>query len=85
MALRLLLIVYLFEAGLFFLIVPWTTFWSITPLLNHGGLLELIASNPFVRGLISGFGLLHFVFAAREIVLILAGRDSLGRTPRQVR
>lgn len=83
MALRLLLIVYLFEAGLFFLIAPWTRFWSVTPLLNAVWWIEGLSSSPILRGLVSGFGFLHFVFAAREIILILAGGDSIGRTRRR--
>lgn len=74
MAIAILFIIYCLEAGSFFAIVPWTRFWEFHPLLHANPTLTLIVDNFFVRGLVSGFGLAHFVLAVREVTLILERR-----------
>lgn len=74
MAIAILFIIYCLEAGAFFSIVPWTGFWTFHPLLHANPTLTLIADNFFVRGMVSGFGLAHFVVALREVTIILERR-----------
>lgn len=74
MAIAILFILYCLEAGAFFSIVPWTRFWEFHPLLHANPTLALLADNFFVRGLVSGFGLAHFIVAVREVTLILERR-----------
>jgi len=65
---------YCLEAGLFFLIVPWTRLWTLNPLLHHDAAMTLIAGNPFVRGLVSGFGVVHLIIGIRDIIEISQAR-----------
>jgi hypothetical protein len=65
---------YCLEAGLFFTIVPWTAIWTVNPLLHHNLTLAIWADNPFVRGFVSGFGLLHLILGIRDIARILRAR-----------
>lgn len=67
MAATLLFVVYCFEAGLFFLVAPWTHFWVHHPLLQLSPEIAALFSNSYFRGLISGFGLAHLVVAVDEI------------------
>ena len=60
--------VYCVEAGLFFLIVPWTRLWTLNPLLHGTYALSMIANDPFVRGFISGLGVVHIMIGVKEIV-----------------
>jgi hypothetical protein len=67
---------YCLEAGLFFLIVPWTVIWTVNPLLHSNIFIGAIADNPFVRGFISGVGLLHLIVGVRDLVRISRQRRS---------
>jgi hypothetical protein len=78
MTLALFFTLYCFEAGLFFLIAPWTRFWTVNPLITYAELYGIYLTSPWARGLFSGFGLIHLLVGARELMLIL------GRRRRQV-
>ena len=74
MSVPLFFALYCLEAGLFFLIVPWTTIWTLNPLL-HGNLsIGMMADNPFVRGFVSGVGLLHLIVGVRDLVRFVRER-----------
>jgi len=70
MSLALFFALYCLEAGLFFIIVPWTRFWPANPLLQTHLAVTLAAANPFVRGAVSGFGLMHLLIGIKDIVRI---------------
>ena len=79
MAASLLFILYCIEAGIFFVVVPWTRFWALNPLLHSTDLIASLADNGFVRGLITGFGLIHLAIGFREIVSLFR-RENRGGT-----
>ncbi len=70
---------YCLEAGLFFTIVPWTMIWTLNPLLHSNLAISAWADNPFVRGFISGFGLLHLLLGLREVLRMLRARREASR------
>ena len=59
---------YCLEAGVFFTIVPWTRVWTVNPILHHSLTVALWADNPFVRGFVSGFGVVHIIVGVRDII-----------------
>jgi hypothetical protein len=61
---------YCLEAGLFFTIVPWTRIWTMNPLLHDNLAVALWADNPFMRGFISGVGVIHLLIGVKDILLI---------------
>ena len=63
--------IYCLEAGFFFTIVPWTRIWSLNPLLHANETIGMLADNPFVRGFVSGVGVLHLLVAGREFLRVL--------------
>jgi hypothetical protein len=65
---------YCLEAGLFFTIVPWTRVWTMNPWLHHNLTLGLWADNPYVRGFISGFGVIHVLLGVKDIVSMSRAR-----------
>lgn len=69
---------YCVEAGLFFTIVPWTMIWTLNPLLHSSVAVGVIADNPFVRGFVSGIGLLHLLVGIRDLLRILRARRGSG-------
>lgn len=78
MSVRLFFALYCLEAGLFFFIVPWTRLWMFNPLLQSNLTISLVAGNPFVRGFVSGFGLVHILIGIKDIAQIARARRSEG-------
>lgn len=60
---------YLFEAGLFLLLVPWSQLWEANYFVRVYPVLHSFCLNPFTRGAVSGIGFLH---------LLVGTYDSLG-------
>ena len=64
---RLLLIVFFLEVGLVLAVAPWSQFWernyfaALLPML-HG-----VITSAYVRGAISGLGLINLVAAVAEL------------------
>ncbi len=67
---RLLFIVYCIEAGLFLLVAPWSGGWNQLLLLAPLGIFRVWLSSAWVRGLVSGFGAVHLIWAAHDIDLV---------------
>jgi hypothetical protein len=70
--------IYCLEAGLFFTIVPWTVIWTLNPLLHSSLTVGAWADNPFVRGFVSGVGLLHLIVGMRELMRLSRARRGGG-------
>ena len=66
-----LFILYCLEAGVFFILAPWTRFWSLHPILHATPFMADLFESLYVRGLVSGFGLVHLLIGFREIGRIL--------------
>ena len=71
---RLLLTAFFFEAGLVLLIVPWSSYWERNYFVQALPLLEPFLTNDFVRGAVSGLGLLNLVAGFVEIWSFLTTR-----------
>ncbi len=81
MASTLLFILYCLEAGVFFLIAPWTRFWTSNPLFHSTELLTLLTESFYLRGLVSGVGLVHILVGAREAIRLFVERRSAAPEP----
>ena len=79
MSVPLFFALYCLEAGLFFIVVPWTRVWTMNPLLQAHAALAIVAGNAFVRGFVSGFGVVHIIIGVKDIVRLAAARRA-GRT-----
>lgn len=75
MSLSLFIALYCLEAGVFLTVVPWTRVWTLNPLL-HGNLgVAYWADNPYVRGFVSGVGVIHIIIGVKDIVLLRRSRQ----------
>lgn len=61
--LRGLLLLLWLELGLLIILLPWTTFWDANYFLNRYPSLIPILLNPYLRGAISGLGVVDAVLA----------------------
>jgi hypothetical protein len=71
---RLLLTAFFFEAGLVLVILPWTVYWERNYFVQSLPLIEGFLTNDFVRGAVSGLGLVNLVSGFVEIWSFLATR-----------
>lgn len=78
MSLPLFYAIYCLEAGLFFTVLPWTSLWTLNPLLHHSVAVGMWADDPFVRGFVSGIGMLHLCVGTRELFALLRNRRGGG-------
>jgi hypothetical protein len=61
--LRVLLILVWLELGMLLVLVPWSSFWETNYFLNRFPVLIPILLNPYIRGAISGLGILDALLA----------------------
>lgn len=64
---RALGIVVCLEVGIFLLVAPWAAIWTGYLQLGYDPAWRSILTSPFVRGAISGVGLLNLWFAFRGV------------------
>lgn len=79
MSVPLFFALYCLEAGVFFVVVPWTRVWTLNPILHHHLAVALWADNPFVRGFVTGVGVMHLIIGMRDIGRIARARREGGQ------
>lgn len=68
---RILFIVYCVEAGAVFFFIPWGAAWDRTVVQMPSAELRSILLHPTFRSLITGFGIMHLIWAVNDIGLLL--------------
>lgn len=71
---RLLLTVLFLETGLVLLFVPWSTFWDRNVFAQSVPAFHALLINDFVRGAVSGVGVLNVAAGVAELYGFVAGR-----------
>ena len=71
---RLLLTAFFFEAGLVLVIVPWSIYWERNYFVQALPMIEPLLTNDFVRGAVTGLGLVNLVAGFVEIWSFLTSR-----------
>ena len=72
---RALYIAFFFEIGVALLVVPWSAFWERNYFAEAVPLVHAFITNNFVRGAVSGLGLVNVVAGLGEIVAVLMARN----------
>jgi hypothetical protein len=72
---RLLLVAYFIEAGVLLVVVPWSSFWERNYFVQAWPALEIVIRNYYVRGAVSGLGVVNVCAGLAE----LSGLFSLRR------
>lgn len=71
---RLVLVAFYLEVGLLFLVLPWTVLWERNYFMERLPELQAFCSSHFVRGAVTGLGLLNVVAGFSELIPIFAVR-----------
>ena len=73
---RWLLCLLFIEVGIVLAIVPWSAYWDRNYFAESIPLLQVLITNNFVRGAVSGLGLVNLAIGVNEILSVLAARRS---------
>lgn len=73
---RLLIVAFFFEFGFALLIVPWSAFWDRNYFAEMVPLIHSVITNNFVRGAVSGLGVVNVVSGLSELISILLARKT---------
>ena len=73
---RLLIVAFFFEFGFALLVVPWSAFWDRNYFADAIPIVHTIIRNNFVRGAVSGLGLVNLAAGLAELVSILLARNT---------
>ena len=74
---RLLLVAYFIEVGLLLVLVPWSSFWERNYFLTALPTLHEIIRNNYVRGAVSGLGVVNLLMGFNELASLLLDRRRL--------
>lgn len=80
---RLALIALFLEVGFALVIVPWSAFWDRNYFAQGVPLVHDVITNNFVRGAVSGLGLVNLVVGISELVSLLLARHAVPPLPLQ--
>lgn len=81
---RLVIIAFFFEFGFALLIVPWSAFWDRNYFGEMVPAVHAMMTNNFVRGAVSGLGLINLLSGIAELVsMLLARKGDTEATPLQ--
>lgn len=69
---RILFVIYCFEAGAVLLFIPWGSGWDRMMVQIPVDALRNLTLQPLFRSLVSGFGLVHWIWAIHDLDLLLA-------------
>ena len=72
---RLFFIAFFFEFGFALVVVPWSIFWDRNYFATAVPPVHAFITNDFVRGAVSGLGVLNIVAGLRELVSMLLARN----------
>lgn len=61
-------VLFFVEVGMVLLVLPWTHLWTDNPILNTSFHVRQIAESGFVRGVLSGLGLVNLYIAISDAV-----------------
>lgn len=64
---RLLLVAYFIEAGALLIVAPWSAFWERNYFLSSWPMLETLLRSDWVRGAVSGLGVINLCAGLIEL------------------
>lgn len=71
---RILLVAYFIEVGVLLVFVPWSAFWERNYFAQAVPGLAAVLSNHFVRGAVSGLGIVNLIAGFAELFSMFSSR-----------
>ena len=73
---RLLIVAFFFEIGFALLVVPWSAFWDRNYFAEAVPVIHTVITNNFVRGAVSGLGVINLASGLGELIAIFLARNT---------
>ncbi len=73
---RLFLVLCFFEIGVVLVVIPWLAFWDRNYFAQLAPPLQALITNNFVRGAVSGLGLINISAGLVELASIVLARSA---------
>ena len=73
---RLLLVTFFLEVGFVLIVAPWSSFWDRNYFAESLPLVDAIISNNYVRGAVSGLGVINVAAGIVELFSLLVSRQA---------
>ena len=73
---RLLLVAFFFEVGFVLIVIPWSAFWDRNYFAQLAPALGTVITNNFVRGAVSGLGLINILVGLADLMALVLARSS---------
>ena len=73
---RLLLVAFFLEIGFVLIVIPWSAFWDRNYFAELMPSLQGLITNNFVRGAVSGLGLINVSVGLTELVAVVMARSA---------
>jgi hypothetical protein len=78
---RLLLVAFFLEVGLVLIVAPWSSWWDRNYFAQLTPSIHAIVTNNFVRGAVSGLGVVNVAAAVAELLALLVSRRARPADP----
>jgi hypothetical protein len=78
---QILFILYCVEAGALFVLAPWSGGWERTVVQLPWLPMRDLLLNTLVRSAVTGFGILHLVWAAHDLDMLFSRRKASAALP----
>jgi hypothetical protein len=72
---RLLYVAFFIEVGLLLIVLPWSSFWERNYFALVIPAIQPLLTNNFIRGAVSGLGVLNLLAGFAELAPVFAPRD----------
>jgi hypothetical protein len=73
---RLFIVAFFFEIGFALMVVPWSAFWDRNYFAEAVPAIHAFITNNFVRGAVSGLGVINLIAGLGELISILLARNT---------
>ena len=71
-------VAFFLEVGLLLIVLPWSAFWEHNYFATAWPALQAFVTNNFVRGAVTGLGLVNLFAGFADLALVFAARPSSG-------
>lgn len=72
---RLVYVAFFLEVGLLLVVLPWSTFWERNYFASAFPALQPVLTNNFVRGAVTGLGLVNLVAGFADLAVFFSSRE----------
>ena len=72
---RFVYVAFFLEVGLLLIVLPWSTFWERNYFAEALPVLQPLLTNNFIRGAVTGLGLVNLVAGFADLALIFSSRE----------